>query len=328
MLKKINREVQEYYDSLKFKSTNLLRERQAEVYTAIPQYKVLDFTLKEIRHEMIQNIFSDKLESKKLKSEIELIIDAKRNLLIQNGYPEDYLSSIYKCDKCKDTGIVDKTKFCECYKAKVSEKLIALSNINEKIKVENFDNFDFSFYEDYAKNENDSTPLENITRVVTTLKQMVNNDSYNNNFYLFGHAGRGKSFLCHSVLNEYLKANKTCYYAPSQQLFNIINSFKFSDNTTAYGSLEFMNYIKTCDLLVIDDLGAEKSNDFTLAEFFDIIDTRLRKNRPILISSNLTINAFSQRYDERFFSRLVGEFTIFEIQGNDIRQEKRYGHLK
>ena len=72
-------------------------------------------------------------------------------------------------------------------------------------------------------------------------------------------------------------------------------------------------------MLVIDDLGTEGTNNSTNAEFFDILNTRLRANKSTLISANLDLGDLNRTYSERIVSRIVGNFKIFKFIGNDLR---------
>ena len=54
--------------------------------------------------------------------------------------------------------------------------------------------------------------------------------------------------------------------------------------------------ILECDLLVIDDLGAEFSTQFTVAELYNIINTRIMRRLPVINSTNLNPDAPEQKY--------------------------------
>ena len=80
------------------------------------------------------------------------------------------------------------------------------------------------------------------------------------------------------------------------------------------------------DLLIIDDLGTESSNNMKFAELFNILNTRLlNQNNHItktIISTNLSLNHLFKTYDERIFSRLVGYYNICRFFGEDLRYKK------
>ena len=77
-----------------------------------------------------------------------------------------------------------------------------------------------------------------------------------------------------------------------------------------------------CDLLIIDDLGAELTNQFTTSVLYQIINTRLNRGQATVISSNLSQSDFRKRYWDRITSRIFGEYTVLPFVGTDIRAQK------
>ena len=78
----------------------------------------------------------------------------------------------------------------------------------------------------------------------------------------------------------------------------------------------------TCDLLIIDDLGSELINQFTVSCLYNVINSRLNHKKPTSISSNLTQDEFRKKYWDRISSRVFGEYLVLPFVGNDIRQKK------
>lgn len=83
------------------------------------------------------------------------------------------------------------------------------------------------------------------------------------------------------------------------------------------------DYIYSCDLLIIDDLGTELTNSFVQSQLFEIINTRNNKSLSTLISTNLTIRQLQERYTERTMSRIVADYMVFNLYGDNIRYAKR-----
>ena len=77
-----------------------------------------------------------------------------------------------------------------------------------------------------------------------------------------------------------------------------------------------------CDLLIIDDLGTEIITNNTVSYLYNIINTRINKKLPIIISTNLNAKEIKSLYHERITSRLFGEFTIIKFEGSDVRKRK------
>ena len=79
----------------------------------------------------------------------------------------------------------------------------------------------------------------------------------------------------------------------------------------------------TADLLIIDDLGTEVVNQFTLSCLYDVINSRINNKKCTFINTNLTKNEIEAKYSERITSRLFGEYYPIPFMGIDIRQQKR-----
>ena len=84
-----------------------------------------------------------------------------------------------------------------------------------------------------------------------------------------------------------------------------------------------MQHIFDCDLLIIDDLGTELSNAFTVSQLFLCLNERMLRKKSTIISTNLGIDQLSIIYSERIFSRITSSYTMIKLFGDDIRLQKR-----
>ena len=78
-----------------------------------------------------------------------------------------------------------------------------------------------------------------------------------------------------------------------------------------------------CELLVIDDLGTERVNQFTLPELFSLINERDNRKRATIITTNLSLEQLQNIYSERIFSRITSNFRLLKLSGPDIRKTKK-----
>jgi len=69
-------------------------------------------------------------------------------------------------------------------------------------------------------------------------------------------------------------------------------------------------------------MGTEFSTAFTIAWIYNIINTRLMKMLPTIISTNLTPEELEARYAQRITSRITGCYVPIEFFGKDVRQIK------
>ena len=61
----------------------------------------------------------------------------------------------------------------------------------------------------------------------------------------------------------------------------------------------------------------------SLSHFFQLLNERISRKKPLLISTNMGISDIRSHYDERVYSRIVGEFEVFTIVGDDLRLKKK-----
>jgi DNA replication protein DnaC len=73
----------------------------------------------------------------------------------------------------------------------------------------------------------------------------------------------------------------------------------------------------------MDDLGTEYDTTFNVSTVYNIINTRLNKNMPTIVSTNLNLEKIRSRYEERIVSRLFASYMTLEFAGEDIRSLKR-----
>ena len=97
---------------------------------------------------------------------------------------------------------------------------------------------------------------------------------------------------------------------------------KFNENE------ELLELLLGCDLLIIDDLGTELTTEFSKVELFNFLNSKLLRKKKMLISTNLTIENLKDKYDERIYSRLVGDFNLFKFLGDDLRIKKSHERNK
>ena len=92
-------------------------------------------------------------------------------------------------------------------------------------------------------------------------------------------------------------------YFSAPDFFSVFERITFhKDDTDARAIYE---YIRDCDLLIIDDLGTEMTNSFITSTFFSCINERLLSKKSTVISTNITLDTLADLYTERTFSRIT-----------------------
>ncbi|MFM1538962.1 ATP-binding protein [Helcococcus bovis] len=313
--------VQEILEDRRRQNEINLENRIDEVRKKVPRIIEISNEIKIKNIQRINNLI-EKKSSDDISKEISKLISEKNILMEKNNIPKDYLEMKYHCDICHDTG-VDGTRICECRKKLEVQKLYKDSEIEEIIREENFDNFNLNlFRKDRQSNENIS-PYENMRDLKEQFYDYAVNFSRDSvNLFLFGPVGTGKTFMINSIAKEVLDRNFSVVYFSESDLVNLILEYKFAFSNQKSDLLPRINSIYDCDLLIIDDLGSNNINDNTTSAVFEVLNKRIVKKLPVIISSNLDTEDVRAIYDTRIYSRIVGEFYQKYFYGNDVRIKK------
>ena len=145
------------------------------------------------------------------------------------------------------------------------------------------------------------------------------------NLLFQGGVGLGKTHLSLAIAGKVISKGYGVIYGSAQNFFSTIESEHFGRGEDKQYTL---NLIKTCDLLILDDVGTEFVTQFTTAVLYDIINTRLLSRRPTIISTNLSIDGLKSKYDDRITSRISGNYTRVQFVGSDIRIEVKKKTVK
>jgi DNA replication protein DnaC len=150
-------------------------------------------------------------------------------------------------------------------------------------------------------------------------------ETFVENFYdkgsgllLWGDVGTGKSFVAACIANALIGKGIPVLMTS----FTRINN-EFFHETDKNQYLETLNYHK---LLIIDDLGVEQKNDFAMGNLFTVIDERYKSNKPLIITTNLTLEQMEhpvQLAHRRIYDRILEKCTPMAFDGSNKRSEKR-----
>ncbi len=122
-------------------------------------------------------------------------------------------------------------------------------------------------------------------------------------FLFKGKTGSGKTHLAVSILKELIFKGYSGLYTNTVDLLQFIRSVQF--NAWKYDELtEMMDHILQQDLLVLDDLGAEKVTDWTRERLYSLINKLYENNKTIIVTSNIDLHELSLRLGDHTVSRL------------------------
>ena len=145
-------------------------------------------------------------------------------------------------------------------------------------------------------------------------------DSYNKNektkgLYLYGNFGCGKTYLVAALFNELAKKNvqSTIIYFPE-----LLRSLKASFSNTEENYGEKFDRVKEANLLLLDDIGAEKLSDWARDEVLGVIlQYRMEENLPTFFTSNLSLKDLEEHLQ-------IGKSSEDKIKARRIIERIKY----
>ena len=279
------------------------REKREKVYIQIPH--LLEIS-KRIALLMKQMLLSG-ADVNQVKKELGALISERDKLLQEHGYPADYLEDYYECPLCKDEGFVG-SDLCECYRKLIVKEAYLCSNLAEKIQTENFDTFSLDIHSE----------RKNMEWILQKAKQYCQRDSKMKKNLLFtGPTGTGKTFLSSCIAKEFLDAGFFVFYLSATRISNILDDAKFRRDDVR--SMEYVDLITECDLLILDDLGTEYAFGYPQSQLFDLLERRMLSGKRTVISTNMNLDELNGKYSPRLVSRMLGNYEIFVFKGRDLR---------
>lgn len=327
----VYKEVQRQYDLKRTRAIKEAEQKKEELLKNQSKYKelidkknklALELTRTVVRTKGIERQVAEEnleIKLKEVEKEIEQLFN---NLKLD----KDYLMPKFECARCEDTGYINDTVRCSCFTQRVVNITYKQNNML-KLKDENFNTFDIAYFSNKVEKEkyqSDKSPLENIEEIKKLSMSFCNNilDSKQKNLLFVGKAGTGKTFMSSCIANEIVNRGYTVLYQTAPLLMDMLLEAKFASLRDELKKEQYSNVFDV-DLLIIDDLGTENLNNMKFTELFNIINTRLLKDKKTIISTNLSLAELASEYDDRVMSRLIGNYTICRFFGEDIRLKKK-----
>lgn len=151
-------------------------------------------------------------------------------------------------------------------------------------------------FENWKITDKNSKNFEIVKRYIQKFDELFESGQ---GLLLWGDVGTGKSYAAYAIANELIK---------KMRLVLVTSFVKLLEDTKGFGSNgQYIKSINRAELLIIDDLGAERGTEYALEKVYDIIDSRYRSGKPIILTTNLTMvemkNCTETRY-KRIYDRI------------------------
>ena len=224
--------------------------------------------------------------------------------------------SFFCCKKCNDTGYIG-DNLCSCTIELMIEYTSKLIASVSPLSLSSFADFDLEFYSTKPDSEHKNiSPRKNMEKILKACLSFTKSFPKYQNLLFMGYAGLGKTHLALAIANEIIKKENNVVYCNAANIFKAIEAEYFQEN----GNTETIDTMKICDLLIIDDLGAEYVNNFLASSLYDIVNTRMGRNLPTIYTTNILKHEILEtRYGEKVSSRLLGLCKMLMFYGEDHR---------
>jgi len=289
--------------------------RRDYVYEHYPKYRELeDETASLSVAQGKKLLLGDETALNKLRKSLADLKRQKEQLLSDAGFPVDYLEPLFICPDCRDTGYIDRQK-CHCLRQAEISLLYEQSGLQEMLANNNFSLLSYEYHS--------GEDLSHFEKAVENCKNFIKNfDSDYRNLFFYGTVGTGKSFLSGCVAKELMDQGHSVIYFGATGLFDLLSSTSFDTRNREERQSTYADLYQ-CDLLIIDDLGTELTNQFTASQLFSLLNERNIGRKATVISTNLSLRELQDRYSDRIFSRITSNFDVCKLTGPDIRMYQK-----
>ncbi|MBR2446010.1 MAG: ATP-binding protein [Clostridia bacterium] len=313
------RKIREEYSRKYLEVQEAASKRREEIHAILPEVKEIDSQLSDMGLRIMQAALQSE-DYQAALAEIEeqshALEQRRAEVLTRNGFSADYTAPRYECAACGDTGYID-YKMCDCMRKKLILAGYESSGIGTLMQSQSFENFSLDYYK--ADRMTYLLMQSNLERAKEYAGSF--HPAKSENLAMFGGTGLGKTHLSTAIAREVIEGGWDVVYVSCVDMFADYEAQRFGNSTGTPTGADLSRYTE-CDLLIIDDLGTELTNQFTTSCLYGLLNTRLNRHLPVILSTNLETDEFRKRYWDRITSRVLGNFTIMPFKGTDIRRQK------
>ena len=268
---------------------------------------------------------------------IEKILEQSVSSIPENA--EDYygMDGLLYCGKChtpreaffaKGVALMGKNKHpieCSCQRIERAkqEALISQqkhSDLVRRLKAEGFSDpamLDWKF-------ENDNGRSPQMCHAHRYVEQWQTMRAENLGLFLWGGVGTGKSFLAGCIANALMEQEVPVRMTNFARILNELNN-SFSRRN------DVVDKLCRYPLLIIDDFGMERGTEYALEQIYNIVDSRYRSRKPLIVTANLTLDEIRHPQDTahaRIYDRLLEMCIPISCIGVSLRKENAQEKLE
>lgn len=296
----------------------LAERRKGQLYGRYPRLAEIEKELSATAHRVIKAVMNgentealvEEMRQKNLSLQME-----RCDLLQKAGFAPDYLEPQYHCKDCEDTGYQDGHR-CRCLKRELRVQAAKALNLTSDLKPTSFGTFRLDYYSAQRDPKLGIVPRQKMEQIFHYCTHYAEDFGPHSPSLLFmGKTGLGKTHLSLAIAAAAIDKGYGALYLSWQNILGRLEDEQFG----RVQEKRTLPLLCDCDLLILDDVGAEFITPFDTATLGSIITTRLAAGRPTIVSTNLTFGELEKTYSERIVSRLMGGYQNLQFVGEDIR---------
>ncbi len=243
------------------------------------------------------------------------------------------------CGKCrkrkqKRISLMGKEKvvpiLCDCRLKEIQEKkkkdeyeetMRRISRLKDASMMANkFRNATFSSYRIREENRKIFNLAKNYVQNFSEMRKK------NQGILFYGPPGTGKSYTAACIANALMEKQISVIMT---SFVKILQDIGMGDREAEY--IQILNY---ASLLIIDDLGAERNTEYAIERVYNVIDSRIREEKPLILTTNFSLSEMMECEDiqrKRIYDRVFEACFPVEMPGKSFRQieaAKRFDDMK
>ena len=309
---------------------NALRKAEynrEQLFREIPRLREIDYELQTIGAAIAKAVIKAPVngqEDIRTLSERSIKLQEEQDRILEEHHiRKDIFEPRFCCEKCKDTGYVEydnRTDICDCLQKLMSD--IAGEKLSDNLTLDayTFENFNLEYYSKTPDSDG-KIPFNRMSNIYRYCIDYADNFTpRSKSLLLIGATGLGKTHLSLAIANVVIRKGMSVIYTTAPDILFKLEKEHFSYQYAAQE--DTYNSLLKCDLLVLDDLGSEFTTEFTRTCIYNLFNSRLLAGKPVIISTNMTIDEMIEVYSQRFVSRVIGSCDRLDFIGEDIRQIK------
>ncbi len=143
-------------------------------------------------------------------------------------------------------------------------------------------------------------------------------------YLLWGNVGTGKTYLAGCIANALMEQEIPVRMTNFATILNDLTG-------TLNGRNAYIERLCSFPLLILDDFGMERGTEYGLEQVYNVIDSRYRSCKPLIVTTNLTLSELqnpADRLHQRIYDRVLAMCTPICCSGINFRKEQAQKNME